>query len=86
VKRRIDAYFPPKASQLAIKIFNFFRDNDRCTINAGGMQHYIMCLDKEKLTNIAKTYNIDLGKYMFALRVYENKILQKQNRELEQKN
>ena len=85
VKRRIDAYFAPSAPKKAIQIFNFFREHDRVTINAGGMQHYVMCLDKEKLINIAKIYNIDLGRYMFAFRVYESKMLEKQNRDAEQR-
>ena len=59
------------------------RENDRHQILAGGMQSYMIGLDKEKLINIAKVYNIELGRYMPFVQMYENEMIKKQNRKME---
>lgn len=81
VQRRIDAYFSPQAPSIAIRFFNFITKNDNCVLLAGGMSHSVMGLDRDKLNNIAKLYNIDLGRYLFAVDYYENKMLEKNERE-----
>ena len=80
VKRRIDAYFYPKNTpKLAIKIIDFLQRNARrCLCLAGGMSHHVIGLDIDKLTRIAEKQNINLGRYMFAVELYESKMLDKQ--------
>ena len=87
VERYKKAYYPPKDTpKKAFKIFLFLRNNDNhCTV-AGGMQHYVTGLDKERLITIAKEYGIELSRYMFLVEHYQNKLLLKQNREMSQKN
>lgn len=55
--------------------------NDNSVFIAGGMGHAVIGIDRDKLNNIAKIYNIDLGRYMFAVDYYEEKMLEKNERE-----
>lgn len=82
VQRRIDAYFPPKAPRLATKIFYFFRDTQQYTLLAGGMEHYVISLDLNAIGEAGKNYyGIDLSRYMYFFRVFESKIIERQERQ-----
>ena len=81
IERYKKAYFPPKVPELAMNVWNFIRQNDHHVIVGGGMQHFILGLDKEKLGTIAdKYYNIDLGRFMFFINMYQNKLLERQHK------
>ena len=82
VQRRIDAYFPPKAPRLAIRVFNFFTETQNYAVLAGGMQHYVIRLDINAIGEAGRRYyNLDLQRYMHFFRVFESKLLEKQDRE-----
>jgi len=78
-----EAIFQPQSSRRAAKIFSFLRDNSNLTTLAGGMQHYVTGLDVDKLSRVAKGYGLNLFKYMFAVRMYENGILKAQEKNME---
>lgn len=83
-KKRIDAYFPPKASNLAVKIFSFFRDMEKYAIRVSGMDSYIIGLDQWIIGEIGKRdYKIELNRYLTFFKKYERKLLEKQYRERE---
>lgn len=73
------AVFLPKASRLAQKIFRFLQENTNLVTTAGGMEHYVTGLDRYKLVELARGYNINLFKYMFAVKLYEDGMLEIQS-------
>lgn len=83
VERRVRAHFPPKVTLLAYRIFSFLRNNDSTVIVAGGMQHYVIALDKSKLQAISESYGLDFGTILPFVQLYEQKLLEKQNRKSE---
>jgi len=86
VKRRIEAYFPPKAPSLAIRLFNFFVKTQKYQIVAGGVEHYIIGLDLHKIGEVGKKYyNIDISKYINMFEFFEEKLLDKIDKERKQK-
>ena len=86
VQRRIDAFFPPKVPILSMKIFNFFVETQKYTINAGGMEHYVIGLDIQKIGDIGmKYYNIDLSRYKYFFDFFEEKLLDQQQKRRDQK-
>jgi len=84
VKRRLDAYYPPKVPNLAIRIFNYFMAMQKYTLNAGGMSHHIMGLDQWKIGEIGlRDYNIELSRYIEPFKLFEHKLLERQSKLLE---
>ena len=56
--------------------------NEDCVFLAGGMGHTVMSFDRDKLSNIATDmYHIELDRYIFAIDYYENKMLEKNERD-----
>lgn len=43
------------------------------------MQHFILGLDKSKLTVVAQHYMIDIGSILPFIQYYEQKLLERQN-------
>ena len=78
-----DAVFSPRVSKRAKKIFDFIHDNANLTTSLGGMDINITGLDKYKLSELAKGYNINLFKYMFAVKWYEEGMSENQARNRE---
>jgi len=84
VQKRIDAYFPPKAPNIAFKIFGFFRDMEKYAIRVGGMSSQIIGLDQWTIGEIGRRdYNIELQRYLPFFKKYEQKLLEKYKRDLE---
>ena len=84
MEKRIKAYFPPEAPQLAIRVFNFFLETDQNVIVAGGMEHHVIALDQYTIGELGiRDYNIELSRYLYFFKQYENKLLLKQQREKE---
>lgn len=72
----------PKAPERAIKIFYFFLEAKQYKILAGGMSHHMVGLDTLKVGELGeKYYNIDLSKYMYFFKIFEQKILQQQQQQ-----
>lgn len=63
-----------------MEVFNFLSSNSNLTTNVG-IDGFITGLDKYKLVLLAKEYGIDLVKYDFFLKMYEELFL-KRDREL----
>ncbi len=83
-KKRVDAKIPPKGTpSLSFTFFNFMRENENLTTERSGMQGYSTGIDRDKLTRVAKEYEIDLSRYLPIVSYYEGKMIEQQNREFE---
>jgi len=60
--------------------------NSNLTTSIGGMETITTGIDRHKLSEVAKGYNIDIFKYMFAVDMFENGILESQSRARDKKN
>jgi hypothetical protein len=82
VERRVTAYFPPKATPEAYRIFSFLRGNDSHVISAGGMQHFVLGLDKSKLLPLAEVYGLEFDRIIPFVSLYESEMMKQQQRKL----
>lgn len=76
----MDAFWHPEVSRKAKKIFSFLSSNKNLNTYYGGMDIVVTGLDRYKLCSLAKTYNIDLSRYMFAVDMFENAMIESFNR------
>jgi hypothetical protein len=54
---------------------------EKYTVNAGGIEHYVIGLDQYIIGEIGKRdYNIELSRYMPFFRKFENNLLKRQQR------
>jgi len=73
------AFVKPTVPYKVSKLFDFLEENQNLITTAGGMQHHMTGLDRSKLVPLAQGYNINLFKWMFAVRMFETGLLEKHN-------
>jgi len=66
-------------------VFDFVSRNSNLRTERSGMQSITTGLDRYKLINLAKDFNINLAKYDFFLTLYESYILKLEKKHLERK-
>ena len=69
------AFTQPPLPKLGQKIINFLSENSNLVTTAGGMSYVVTGLDRYKLVELAKGYSINLFKYMFAVKLYEQGLI-----------
>lgn len=78
--RLLEAVVMPEAPRKATRLFTFLRDNQNMVTAVSGMDYFITGVDRHKLTELAKGYHIEIFRYMFAVDMFENKLLERQER------
>jgi len=77
----IKAYFPPVVVHTAYPVYAFLRNNDGHVLVAGGMQHFILGLDKSRLLPLAQEYGLEFSRILPFVQLYERKMLERQSRQ-----
>lgn len=74
-----EAFTRPIVPRSVDKLFNFLQDNQNLITVAGGMGHHATGLDRYKLAEVGKGYGIDIYRWMFAIKIFEDGILARHN-------
>jgi hypothetical protein len=69
---------PPIPKSLA-KLYNFLQDNQNLMTTIGGMDVQVTGLDRYKLAEVGKGYNINIYKWMYAINMYEKNLIKSFN-------
>jgi len=73
------AFIKPEVPKKVTNVFNFLESNQNLVTTAGGMEHFVTGLDRYKLNELAKGYNINFFSWMFAVNMFESGIIKRHN-------
>lgn len=74
-----EAFTRPKVPRSVSKLVDFLQSNQNLITSVGGMSVQVTGLDRFKLAEVGRGYNIDIYRWMFAIDMYEKGLVESFN-------